>query len=328
VLAKVAAINRNDEVSFAVVVPAYNARATIEETLDSIISQSVTPNEIIVINDGSTDDTGEIIDAYTGKHENLRVIHQENGGSGAAINTGLYDAASDYICICSSDDILMPNCLSVQQETLLRKQGFTLFCTAGYHFSLEEGWERPFFNSGAWKNSHEIDLSRLLKTRFFGSGITFSRVAALAVGGYAAAVYAEDFDFYLRMLLSGNRMWYSNAPCVKQRVSSTQKSANTALIKESVLGSIQSALAQENVSPKERTQLIEGLALSRAQLDINESMLAQKAVLDSMLSKVSNERIRKRLLSTLRWANPLVRPLRRFLASTSHRRFNEDSNGR
>ena len=326
-LAKVAAIDRSGEVLFAVVVPAYNARATIEEALDSIISQAVTPNEIIVINDGSTDGTGEIIDAYAGKYENLRAIHQENGGSGAAINAGLYDAASDYICICSADDILMPNCLSVQQEILLRRQDFTLFCTAGYHFSLEEGWERPFFNSGAWKNSHEIDLSRFLKTRFFGSGITFSRAAALAVGGYAAAVYAEDFDFYLRMLLSGNRMWYSNAPCVKQRVSSTQKSANTALIKGSVLGSIQSALDREDISSEERALLVEGLALNRAQLSINESMLAQKAVLDSMLSRVSNERIRKKLLSTLRWANPLVRPLRKFLASVGSGKVGEDNNG-
>ncbi|MCL2403071.1 MAG: glycosyltransferase [Coriobacteriia bacterium] len=299
---------------FTIVIPAYNAETTIRETLLSISSQTFSDYEVVIVNDGSTDSTGEIVEQFSRDRKNVRVIHQENGGSGAAINAGLYAAVGDYICICSSDDQLISNCLEIQQASINNQPDFHIFTTAGFHFNDEEGWERPFFNAGEWKISHEITLERLLEVRFFGSGITFSRSAAIVAGGYAASVYAEDFDFYLRMLLKDYRMWFASEFCVRQGVSSVQKSANGALIKESVLTSIENALRGDNLSESNRQILESGLDLNRIQLTANERMIKQKAAIDRVLARIRNKKLRRFLQSCLFALLPIVRPFIRFAA--------------
>jgi len=303
---------------FSIVVPAYNAGATLKETLSSISDQSFSDYEVIIVNDGSRDATGKIADTFAHQHVNASVIHQENGGSGAAINTGLYAAQGNYICICSSDDQLTPDCLRQQQLVIERHPDFHLFTTAGYHFNEEERWERPFFNTGKWKTSHEITLRGLLETRFFGSGITFSREAAIDAGGYAVSVYAEDFDFYLRMLLKDYRMWYSNHSCVRQRVSPVQKSANAMLIKESVLRSIENALSDDKLTADKRLILQEGLSLSEEQLSLNQGMLAQRAAANRVIDSIPGKKMRSLTRSLLRVLSPVYRPIRRLMARFSN----------
>lgn len=95
----------------SVVVAAYNAEKYIEETLESLLHQSMTDYEVIVVNDGSTDRTREILIGYEGKYPALRVIHQKNGGPSAARNIGLDVAKGDYIYFFDADDILVSDAL-------------------------------------------------------------------------------------------------------------------------------------------------------------------------------------------------------------------------
>lgn len=92
----------------SVIVPVYNCEAYIERCLDSIVSQTLQPIEIIVIDDGSTDRTGFIIDGFAQKYDNFVVVHQENGGVSAARNKGLALAKGEYIGFVDADDYAKP----------------------------------------------------------------------------------------------------------------------------------------------------------------------------------------------------------------------------
>ncbi|WP_288129606.1 glycosyltransferase family 2 protein [Microbulbifer sp.] len=91
--------------TLSVVIPAYNVESYIEECLDSVFSQSEQFDEVIVVNDGSTDGTKKLIEKYSG-HVNLKYMEQVNSGLSAARNTGIRESSSDYIIFLDGDDYL------------------------------------------------------------------------------------------------------------------------------------------------------------------------------------------------------------------------------
>ncbi len=97
----------------SVVVPVYNVEQYLCQCLDSIRAQTMEDIEIICINDGSTDASGEIADRYAGMDERIKVFHKENAGYGAAMNTGIRVAAGEYIGIVESDDRISPDMYAV-----------------------------------------------------------------------------------------------------------------------------------------------------------------------------------------------------------------------
>ena len=92
----------------SVIVPVYNAEDHLEKCLDSIINQTFKDLEIILVNDGSTDNSAKICDNYVKKDARIKVIHQQNSGVSAARNRGIDIAAGDYITFVDSDDWLEP----------------------------------------------------------------------------------------------------------------------------------------------------------------------------------------------------------------------------
>ena len=90
----------------SIVVPVYNTEQYLPRCLDSIVNQSFSDFEVLLIDDGSTDGSGAICDAYAEKDGRVRVSHQENGGVSSARNTGLDNAKGEWICFVDSDDFL------------------------------------------------------------------------------------------------------------------------------------------------------------------------------------------------------------------------------
>ena len=89
---------------FSIIIPVYNADKYIEKCIESIISQDRNKFEIIVVDDGSTDNTGIICDKYSNKYSNIKVFHTENKGVSRARNLGLSEAIGDYILFVDADD--------------------------------------------------------------------------------------------------------------------------------------------------------------------------------------------------------------------------------
>lgn len=117
----------NKRVDVSVIVPAYNAADYIEECLDSILAQDGVNLEIITIDDGSTDSTGAILDVYANRYDNVKVLHQENGGISSARNAGLQRVTGKYVCYLDSDDYYVTGALEQAFKKCEEKNADLLF---------------------------------------------------------------------------------------------------------------------------------------------------------------------------------------------------------
>jgi glycosyltransferase involved in cell wall biosynthesis len=99
--------------SYSVVIPAYNAARTIGQAIDSILRQSILPREIIVVDDGSTDETVAVVRGLAGK---FTVISQANGGPGAATTAGFRRVATPFVATLDADDLWLPRKIALQAE--------------------------------------------------------------------------------------------------------------------------------------------------------------------------------------------------------------------
>lgn len=97
----------------SVIVPAYNVEKYLKKGLDSLIHQTWKELEIILVDDGSTDSSGMICDAYAEKDTRIRVVHQSNGGVSDARNTGLALGRGEYLGFVDSDDWIAPDMYEV-----------------------------------------------------------------------------------------------------------------------------------------------------------------------------------------------------------------------
>lgn len=95
----------------SVIVPVYKAEAFLSRCIDSILGQTFSDFELILVEDGSPDNCGAICDSYAAKDSRVKVIHQENRGASAARNMGLDAATGEYIAFCDSDDLVAPKWL-------------------------------------------------------------------------------------------------------------------------------------------------------------------------------------------------------------------------
>ena len=97
----------------SVIIPVYNAESTLRRCVDSVLAQTFTDFECLLINDGSKDRTGKICEEYAAKDNRIRVFHRENGGLSSARNLGLDNAKGEWISFCDGDDCLCKNSLAI-----------------------------------------------------------------------------------------------------------------------------------------------------------------------------------------------------------------------
>lgn len=105
--------------TISVIVPVYNVAGYLPQCVDSILSQDYGNLEVILIDDGSTDGSGEICDRYAALDSRVRAIHQKNGGAAAAKNAGLRLATGEYLAFADSDDYLEPGAYGFLMKVLL-----------------------------------------------------------------------------------------------------------------------------------------------------------------------------------------------------------------
>ncbi len=102
----------------SVIIPVYNLKPYFNEAIESVISQSFTDLEIILVDDGSTDGCGELCDHYAALDPRIKVIHQKNRGLSGARNAGLDVCKGDFIAFLDADDAYHPDALSRAMEAI------------------------------------------------------------------------------------------------------------------------------------------------------------------------------------------------------------------
>lgn len=121
--------------SISVVVPIYNAGQYLQETLDSICGQTLGEMEIICVDDGSTDNSQEILRVMAEKDPRIKIIHQANAGPGAARNTGLRAASGEYLAFLDADDLYEPDMLSTLYSQAKQHHADVVMCLYDYFFT-------------------------------------------------------------------------------------------------------------------------------------------------------------------------------------------------
>lgn len=133
----------------SVIIPVYNAEAFLEECINSVLKQSYPAIELLLINDGSTDRSGEICDRFAEEDERIRVIHQSNAGPSAARNTGLRAVTGEYLQFVDADDTIHPEMI----ERFIASIGRHPLLISGYRTVLRKNGQ--IFHS----TPHRLPLS-------------------------------------------------------------------------------------------------------------------------------------------------------------------------
>jgi glycosyltransferase involved in cell wall biosynthesis len=194
----------------SVVIPAYNATNFLAETLASVFAQTVPPAEIIVVDDGSTDDTAGIA-----RDLGVTVISRANGGISAARNTGVRAARSEYVALLDADDLWMPEKLEVQVAALAAATvpsfsftDFHTFDSRGIRAARSELRAHPAFRRtvGRAPSGTNVVVSAserrpvLPDMYFVPSSAIIRRADVLAAGGFDESLRGcEDTEFFLRL---------------------------------------------------------------------------------------------------------------------------------
>ena len=208
-------MNANPLVS--VIIPTYNRAHTVRRAVDCVLAQTWKNIEIIVVDDGSKDDTGKVLEAYG---EKIRFIHQSNQGQSVARNTGIQASTGQIISFLDSDDEWLPAKTEKQVSLLLksRSQGVTCsLCNARLVYpggaektSFGEAGLHPRLKEGIWTNPVEILMSRFV---LFNQCVDIWRDALDQAGVFRAELRVlEDYDLALRLALAGGAWGYQAEP--------------------------------------------------------------------------------------------------------------------
>lgn len=141
----------------SIIVPVYNTEKYLYRCIQSILAQTYTDFELLLINDGSTDFSGEICDKYAKIDSRVRVFHKENGGVSSVRNLGLDNAMGELVMFCDSDDYMKPDMCEVLCNTLQNKGADVVIC----------GTEET--GGGYWKPERDEDYTKVEFFCNFGS---------------------------------------------------------------------------------------------------------------------------------------------------------------
>jgi len=142
---------KDENKKISIIVPIYNVEKYLAECIESIQKQSYSNLEIILVDDGSPDRSGEIADRYADKDNRIKVIHKPNGGLSDARNAGMEVATGDYIGFVDSDDFLPEDAYEVMLQKAMEQDAD--YIIGNYINCYEDGtlWEKPIFNIDKYK---------------------------------------------------------------------------------------------------------------------------------------------------------------------------------
>jgi glycosyltransferase involved in cell wall biosynthesis len=223
----------------SVIIPLYNGGEFIQEALESVLAQTVEPDEIIVVDDGSTDDGPEIVQRMAQSHP-IRMIRKDNGGQSSARNVGIANAHGDLIALLDQDDIWYPNHIAVLLEPFVEGQSRNLGWTYSNLDRVDQDGSvlmRSFLTCLPTVHPKRTLNDCLAQDMFVVPSATLvSRKAIQAVGGFDETLSGyEDDDLYLRLFRAGYHNEFVNEPLSKWRIYPTSSSYSSRMAKSRMI---------------------------------------------------------------------------------------------
>ncbi len=191
----------------SVLMPVYNGAAMLPACLESILSQTFADFELVVVDDGSTDGSGELLERMARKDARVALVRMGHEGIVAALNRGLAECRGAFICRMDCDDLMRPRRLALQLEHMRKNPGCDLVGTfvAPYGIGKEispgaiayHDWLNSIATGPEIEEAFFVD-SPIAHSTFFGKRELFE-----ALAGYRACEWAEDYDFLFRAQARG-----------------------------------------------------------------------------------------------------------------------------
>jgi len=238
----------------AVVIPTYNRSATLRGALDSVYSQTRAPDQVIVVDDGSTDDTSDWVER---DHPNVTFVRQENAGVAAARNRGVALATTEWVAFLDSDDEWRPNKLERQLAALADNPGYHLCHT-------NEVWIRngKRVNEGKRhaKSGGRIFRRCLPLCVISPSAAVVRRTLLEELGGFDEALpVCEDYDMWLRICARHPVLFLEDALTIKYGGHDDQLSRRYWGMDRHRIHAIEKILAENILPPEDREAAIGAL---------------------------------------------------------------------
>ncbi len=295
----------------SVIIPCYNSERFIRQTLESVLSQTFNDLEIIVVDDGSTDSTADIVNSF--KDNRIVYHYKANQGLSSARNKGISLSQGEYIAFLDHDDIWLPEKLKIQLEVFTANQEAAMVFSDAYitdlngkrikrFFKISPPFKGKVFNKLLSDNFVPILTVMLKRTVFEKTGLFNSNYKI-----------AEDWDFFLR-LAKNYSFDYINTPLAEYRVHDASFSKNAKLALEESLDLMQRYLTEFNRLNRRiiKNKISElKLQLGSIYFHAGEILTARKQFLDSIRNNSFNFRSYLGICATIlpNWLAKIVQPI-------------------
>lgn len=205
----------NPDIIVSIIVPCYNYAHYLAEALDSVLKQTYSNWECIIVNDGSTDNTKALSETYVNKDPRFKLINIPNSGVSVAKNSGVAQAKGTHIFPLDADNKMHPECISLCVHEFEKNPGTRLVYTEAELFGEETGlWNLPAF-----------DYKTMLKYNMIDNSAMFLKKDFDRVGGYRLNMIhgLEDWDFFIALLYGckPEQVIKINKPLYSYRVSNS-----------------------------------------------------------------------------------------------------------
>lgn len=257
--------------TFSVVIAAYQAAETIAEAVESALSQSLAPEEVIVCDDGSTDDLAGALAPYA---PHVRVMRQRNSGKGAAVDTGSRAASGEFVAILDADDVYLPGRLEALAELTAARPDLDIVTTDEF-VEVDGRVVGRFYERNVFPVEVAEQRTAILRTCFVGGHPAVRRSVLLENGGFDRTLrIGEDWECWLRLILAGCKAGMVDEPLLRYRLHEGGLTSNRL---DALLARVRVLEKHEHnpaLTAQERGVLTASLAANRRRLALAEVELA------------------------------------------------------
>lgn len=218
----------------SVVIPLYNKEASIAHTLECVLAQTYQDYEVVVVDDGSTDNSAAIVAQF--KDSRIRLVRQPNGGVSAARNTGIREARGKYIAFLDADDEWEITYLETQHDLVIGYPECAVFCV-GYKFRYDNGrLSNPLINHLPFKEelgvlNNYFQVASDSHPPICTISVMVKKDSLQSIGGFPVGIaQGEDLLTWTKLALR-NKIAYSKKQLAIYNLRSTHSSANAPLLK-------------------------------------------------------------------------------------------------
>ena len=204
----------SNKLTISVIVPVYNTELYLHRCIDSILSQTFTDFELLLINDGSTDRSGEICDEYAAKDSRIKVFHKENGGVSSARNMGLDEARGEWVAFVDADDYWYADNVLEQLLDIVKQNDLDI--VRGEYKAVDWEGNSLFYRPVSKRrmkyinrilNSYEF-LEYAIQGEFFLWLCLFKRKYIKDLRFEVGRVFLEDMQFLSKLMIGDSRCMY------------------------------------------------------------------------------------------------------------------------